>query len=516
MMKKMISLLPIILLSVVIMTGCSQKQDYINVIPADAYIVGSADLAALVEKSGLLTESKVAKEKVLEVLKGNLSNEAFQQVEKVLGSPRELGLDLEARLYMFNAANFPYPVWVCKVGDENKLTTTLNLLAKEHFCETVSKEKNYQFTIIDQNKIIAYNEESALITAAFNASDLEDIGYEFEKLMAQNSQNSIEKNPGFEKMRKMHGDINFMASLAAVPEIYSQQLKSSIGQPHLDLSDVMALGKLDFDKGKIALKFEYYTDNKEIQALLTKQAQATKSLNEQFLSYFPESSLAFASIGANGKAMYSLILDNKDLRDIMPSANSDVAKTIFDSFDGDISIAITDLTMSESSVFVAYAAINNPNILKTVYENKANFLSRGEEITQTGENEYTFSMKGFNVFFGIKNNVMYATNSKKTLDNICKDVTPSIKQAPYAKEIKGKNFFLVVNIGAILDLPMMKMLVGLGGKEYQMYYNLASKISYLEMSNTTDNVSEMELILKDKETNSLKQVVDFARQFIGL
>lgn len=512
----MTSLLFTLTLLIVILTGCSKKVEYTNIIPANAYIVGSMDLRAIVEKSGVMTESEVAKQKILDILKQGISTDAFQQVEKILKSPRESGLDLEARIYMFTATDFPYPVWVCKISDEKKLETTLNLMAKEQFCSSIIKANGYSYTTIDQTKIIAYNETSVLMTAVYNPSEIENMEGKISQLMKQSAANSINNNAGFEKMVKLRGDINFLASLAAIPEIYSQQLQSTLSIPHIELKDIMALGKLDFEKGKIALKFEYFTTNKEIEKLLKQQAEATKPLKDQFLKYFPESTIAFASVGANGKAMYSLILDNKDLRDIMPAANSALAKEVFDSFDGDISIGITDLSMVQSSPFTAYAAVSNTNVLKAIYENKDSFLSNGETLTITGDNDYVFTTQGLKVYYGIKGNTMYATNDQATLKNICNDINPSIVQAPYAKNMKDKNFFLVLNINRILDLPMVKMIIGLGGDEYKMYYNLVSKIDYFEMSNSVENISEMDLILKDKETNSLKQIVDFARQFIGL
>ena len=46
----------------------------------------------------------------------------------------------------------------------------------------------------------------------------------------------------------------------------------------------MALGSLSFEKGKIALLFEYYTENEEAKAILKKQEKATIKLNSTFLS----------------------------------------------------------------------------------------------------------------------------------------------------------------------------------------------------------------------------------------
>ena len=362
-MKKMITKLSTLILLIVLTTGCSKEVNYTNVIPADAYVVGSADLVALVEKSGLLTESSEAKQLILGVLENNTSADIYKQAEKVLTSPKESGLDLEKRIYMFTSTDFIYPVWVLKVSDKGKLNTTLSLFSKEKLCSSVNSAAGFNYVTIEGSQIFAYNETSAIFANSIDTSNMQDLESKIGKLMNQDASNSIESNVAFGKLTKEHGDINFMASLAALPEIYSQQLKTSTGLPNVDLKDVTALGELDFKKGKIELKFNYFTENKEIEALMKRQAQVSKTLSRQFAEYFPESTLAFASVGANGKAMYSLILDNEDLKSFIPSADSPAAKSIFESIDGDISIGITGVTMTTSSSFIAYASIDTKEII---------------------------------------------------------------------------------------------------------------------------------------------------------
>ena len=76
----------------------------------------------------------------------------------------------------------------------------------------------------------------------------------------------------------------------------------------------MALGNLNFEKGKIALQFEYYTENEEAKAMLKKQDKATTKLNTTFLKYFPVSTIAFMNIGANGEELYNLLQENEEFR----------------------------------------------------------------------------------------------------------------------------------------------------------------------------------------------------------
>ena len=143
-------------------------------------------------------------------------------------------------------------------------------------------------------------------------------------------------------------------------------------------------------------------------------------------------------------------------------------------------------------------------------------LKRGEDIVQLGENEYVYKSRDMNVFFGFKDNRMYATNDELLYKNIGKAADKSIKDTAYASDMKGKNFFFVINMDAILELPIVKMMTSFGGEEYQTYYNLASRVDYLEVSNVSDGTSEAVLILKNKDTNSLKQIVDFVKRFAGM
>ena len=112
-------------------------------------------------------------------------------------------------------------------------------------------------------------------------------------------------------MQDQKGDINFFASMDAVPKMYTQQISLGLSS-QIDLSEVKAVGNLNFEKGKIALQIETYSDNAETDALLKKQAQAVKKLNTTFLQNFPESTLAFLNIGVNGAAFYDLLFKMKN------------------------------------------------------------------------------------------------------------------------------------------------------------------------------------------------------------
>ncbi len=520
MVKKMISRLLVSAMLMVFIAACSQKSEYTNAIPTDASSVASINLKSLADKSGLKDkENKAARQKMIEALKSGMTAVTFQQLEKVLNNPKESGIDVDAPVYAFTSPSLPRISLVAKTTDIEKLRASLDVMVKEQICQPVEEADGYSYALIANQGIFAFNETTAMLVQiqAGRRPQMENTLKAIGELLKQTPEKSITGNAGFQEMQKQKGDVNFLVSLTALPQVYARQLSMGLTGIKADSQDIMALGNLNFEKGKIALRFEYYTVNEETRSMLKKQEKATQKLNTTFLKYFPASTIAFMNIGANGEELYNLLQDNEEFRNTVSISKAEEIKTLFASFNGDISAGLINITLGKDPAFVAYADVKNGNALKTLYENKkALNLKRGEDIVQLGENEYVYKSRDMNVFFGFKDNRMYATNDELLYKNIGKAADKSIKDTAYASDMKGKNFFFVINMDAILELPIVKMMTSFGGEEYQTYYNLASRVDYLEVSNVSDGTSEAVLILKNKDTNSLKQIVDFVKRFAGM
>lgn len=107
------------------------------------------------------------------------------------------------------------------------------------------------------------------------------------------------------------------------------------------------------------------------------------------------------------------MLNNEEFRRNVSLAKAEEVKSLFASFDGDISIGLINVTMNSAPTFAAYADAKNGNALKALYDKKKELkLGRNEDIIQLGENEYVYKSNTNNVFFGIRNKQMYATNDE--------------------------------------------------------------------------------------------------------
>ncbi|MCR2004781.1 DUF4836 family protein [Bacteroides acidifaciens] len=515
MAKKMISRLSVLTVLIVFLTACSKTSEYTNVIPADASVVASINLKSLASKAGLNDkENETAKQKVLEALKSGMNAATFQQLEKVMKNPSESGIDIESPFYVFSSSSFPYPTVVGKVSNEDNLHASLDMMAKEQICQPISEADGYSFTTMT-GSLLAFNSSTVLVVNVSGTTQTEKAKEAITNLLKQTADNSIVKSGAFQKMEKQKSDINFLASMEAIPATYRNQI--SMGLPtEVKTEDITLVGGLNFEKGKIALKTENYTENEAVKALIKKQMESFGKANNTFVKYFPASTLMFLNIGVKGEGLYNLLSENKEFRNTISIAKADEVKELFGSFNGDISAGLINVTRNIAPTFMLYADVKNGNALEAIYKNKQSLgMKRGEDIIQLGKDEYVYKTKGMNIFFGIKDKQMYATNDELLYKNVGKAADKSIKDAPYASDMKGKNIFVAINADAILDLTVVKMVAGFGGQEVKTYIELANKVSYLSMSSEGE-ISEIDLCLKDKDVNALKQIVDFAKQFAGM
>ena len=480
---------------IVLISACSSKKpEYTNVIPSDASQVIAVNLKSLADKAG--TKDKETKE----ALQKLTDAATFQQLEAVLKDPAKSGVDVNAPIYVFNAPSFPYTTMVAKVQSEDDLLKLLEVTEKEQIISHVAEADGYSFAQINKRALLAFTPTTLMMVNYTGTSQLEKVKEGIPALLKQTGENSININTAFKKMQKQDGDINMLISPSSLLSAYANPLNYGISH-NIDLKDLKMLGSLSFEKGKIELKVESYTENTELKALFEKQIKSTCPIENTFLKYFPKSTLALFSIGINGEEFYNVLQENEQFRNDFSITKAAEVKDLFSAFHNDLTIGLINVTMNSNPSFLAYASVKNDAPLKALYEKKSELgLKRGEDIVKLNENEYVYKSRAINIFFGIRDKQMYATNDELLYKNVCKAVDPSVKETNFASG---------------LDLPIVKMLVGFGGQEYSTYYSLLGNISYLEAVGNEDKAT-VTLQLKNKNVNALKQIVDFIKQFAGM
>ena len=511
MKKSLFPRLALMAVVVALVSACSEKKfEYTNVIPAKASTVVSINMKSLVDKAGLNDkENKEAQQKLTDAMKSGMNAATFQQVEMIMKDPKKSGIDVSAPLYVFNTETFPTTV-IAKVSNEDDLHALLETLEKEKVCQPLASGDGFQFTQMGNQVFMAYTPSVLMLTNYKGTTQLEKIKQDIPALLKQTNENSIVSTAVFKKMQKMGGDIDAMLSPASLIGPYANMIKES--DMPFNMKDLKMLGSLSFEKGKISMKYENFTESPELQALFDKQKKATCPIENTFLKYFPKSTLMYISAGINGEEFYNLLLENEQFQKNFSIAKANEVKELFGTFQKDMAMGLINFTMDNAPTFLMYASVKSATPVQLLYEKKNELgLKRGEDILKLGENEYVYKSRMLNIFFGVRNNSLYATNDEMLYKSIDKTVNPSIKDTEFASNIKGKNGAFVINTEAVLALPIVKMLSEYGGSQYATAFALVDKIAYVEATGNSNNDADMVIQLKDKNVNALKQIVNFIK-----
>lgn len=91
MKKSLFPRLALMAVVVALVSACSQKkQEYTDVIPANAHTVVSINLKSLADKAGLNDkENKEVQEKLTNALKSGMNAATFQQMEMIMKDPKK-------------------------------------------------------------------------------------------------------------------------------------------------------------------------------------------------------------------------------------------------------------------------------------------------------------------------------------------------------------------------------------------------------------------------------------------
>jgi hypothetical protein len=505
MKKSLIGQLFALVAMITFMASCTKPSGYVNIIPADASAVVGIHVQSLIDKSGVGDDDK---QKLIDVMKGELNAATFQQVEKIMKDGSASGLSMKDPIYFFTGGLLPSVAVVMKMDDMEKFNEALEVMLPEVSDDPVTEADGYRLFKF-KGGVCAFNKSALLIIEASPDDEI------VSDLMKQSKDKSIAGSAYFGKISGKKGDVTFFFTLDALPNVYKRQMRTAFnGIGDVDPKDIAVVGGLSFEKGRIALQVETISENKEVREMFKKQSKSYGKLNEAFLAYFPASTLAYLSFNMDGEKLYNTLQENKDFRESLSLNEDEKIKDIFGAFKGDISAGFINVT-NYLPIFAAYAEATSGAALNALYESRAS-LGLSRSIVKLGEDQYVYKSYQINVFFGYKDNYMYATNSETIYKNLGKKEDKSLQDAIYAPNMKGKSQYVAIDIKAILNLPAMKMLAAMGGREVASYMKIASNLSYIEVTGEGDNQADMNIWLVNEETNSLKQIIDLIKQYAGV
>ena len=159
-----------------------------------------------------------------------------------------------------------------------------------------------------------------------------------------------------------------------------------------------------------------------------------------------------------------------------------------------------------------YADVTNAEFLKTFEDLRPLLALTGGQIVldNVSANEYLMHTYYGRFWFGVKNNRLYVTNNRTWAEEVGRTFGASLGVKAWSKDVKENRLFASVNFTAMAnELSIYRSLPMLGGQQNTTLVKaFASQCDYLNVSMPDGRKGKAELVLKDKQTNLLKIIVE--------
>lgn len=478
-----------------VLASCGEKNPYTNALPKDAATVISLDMKSMAKKSGM---DKQLQQSMGEMMKSALKGTADALVQKITEDPEESGLRLTDRVYFFVMPQMEMGGVLVRVADEGKLEDLVEALHGQQMCEAPADGDGCRWTVM--NGGLAAWTKSAFLLVVHNG-DPKDLQHQASMWLRQKEGEGYAGTPDFKKLKDSNDDIAMVASLNLMPKQYLSM--ATMGLPaDLKLQDLKAFYTLDFQDGKAVLEMEVMTENKVYKDLLKKQAEVVGPQKGSYLKAFPANTVGWLGFYMNGAKAYDLLRENPTVRQELDNSMMPLDfEAIFKAVKGDVALAVPEVSFSPG--FILYADVTNSEFMRTFEDLKPLLaMTNGQmRLLDKGKDAYQFvvvdgSALGMgrgpvSLWLGVKDKHFYLTNRENLIDKEVKG--QSLDDCSWAKDVKGKQFYLNVNFQAISAAFPQLPYVGL--------------LDHLTIESEGATKGRLVLYLMNKKENALKQVV---------
>ena len=461
-MKKTLRSLKLACLAAVSMlvVSCGGSADYRNFLPADSFMTMSVNPASLLQKSDA---GDIGQHPLFIRLKAELDKaEGITAEEKeyllaLLKNPCESGVDLKKDLFFFMSMDGAMQSpnvrggMLLPVGDKAKLDALLARIGEK---SGIAPRHEGGVSVIALGEdssvsgLCAYNDVAVMVYSALASM--------------------LDSNP-------MVGSMPMMDALKGAT------LASSV----------------NFEKGRIVCDTAMSYKDKESEQKMMDFYAYVKPQTGALLRYVPRNTIGAMAYGLDGEKMYSVFSAMPGYGMLMANP---MVKQVMDAFSGDCVISFSGMTADgQYPVASLLAQVKDPAVLQTIVSNLS-----GMPIQKAGEGEYTISMGGVTVLFGVKGDVLYCTTDavvKSALDGA--DIE---SLASMSKIFKGQSGSFYVDFEGVTALTA-QLVGGNVDPQVEAALSVLAMFEDLEAYGTMKGGTAV-VNMTDKEQNSFKTVCD--------
>lgn len=489
--------------------------NYYEVIPATSKFICAVNVNQLITK-GDVSQQVEARMTGLLGKDMDMDAAALEKVQQILKNGNESGLDFSDYVFGFTGSEQENIAIVAKVTDISKLKAVFDCIGQQKGCTPLTAQGDYHQTVLDGNMVCTFNSELILCMVSKNV----DYSKEYSlRLLNKKEIRSIVSNPCFQKMLEGKSDFELLSSMENLPEAVKANMAVYTAQMSFDITKMYVIGSLNFEEGKVSLKYELTATDPAIITAMREQVDYMSKISDRFLTYYPASTLLYMIYSCNGVRMNEM-LDKNNLWKYIPADQAETEKIIA-SLDGDIACGITGLSVMGMPNVLAYAQVKDTYLADCLAGLVKGKMGQTGVLKDKGNHNYEFNVQmiNMNFYFGVKNgNLFYLTNDQEAYANLGKAVKDPFSSSAMVSDIKGTLGGIILNIESLLQSPIVSLSLYqmVGQQQGALMQKVLSEFSYTELLNVTETGVVWNLYLKNKQQNSLKTLIDLGNELSAL
>lgn len=527
----------VILCCAMLFTACGSFSDYTEVIPNDPVVVAKVNIGNLLSKSDILADKQV-NGIIKDAIDDECGSASRKLLKEIIKEPGKSGIDLTQPSYIIlenveHAKGF----FLAAVNNSDDLKSLIETLLDDEelrFRNIYLEKKDGMFTIEDKKgHAWAAFDDSKFIFAFTNNNRPDATEY------MNPTENSGEKPTGLKNFLSNNHDLATWIDYHQMARFFIPALQQETGMPEVfnvsDFEGSELIYSLNFEDGRIVGKYQFFGNNKYIDAYKEMTANTTGDL----LKYIPKNSYGAVQIGVKDLAKVFDLLPSSvrsELDRELNKLNNKLAQTnnpfevsyeLLNSLNGDITVGVTPMIPEDKQdepQFIIIADCKNSDLFDTIVK----FLKlENNELNEIGtdvyalnlnkridwsastwnyeryEYDYVYVRRGYDYYFGYRDGKMFFIPENFYKSNL-KPQSPNFSDNPLASDLTGISN-AVIDVHAILDnIEATEHL----NRNERAIVSLCRAIKSANLNVDNNNSCEIAVVLTDNDTNALKQLKD--------
>lgn len=422
---KKIQILAFLIFGVCLMslTSCSNAPENLKVVPKEAKTVSVFDVYSIARKGKL---DDITSLKYFRAIKKELRKEnkrVAKILDNVVEDPAITGLNLKSDILAFYINEARDEKFFCisaEIADEDKFSEFIeDVLVNAGAKFDVEEEKNYSYTKLDREVILAWDGKKAVFCLADSYGSRKNLEIEVGTLMELKEKNQITSNDAFNKFFADKKDLSVWISSNIFEN--EREFKNLQKEVDFDLYDNYFSSYLSFEEDKISL-LARFTPNEEVQKYMDNDEMWNNSFNDDLLRYFPNRNYATLGFSINPQAYFDILEEQEDFNQIKKSFKRETGLKLNDlvsAIGGNAVLNVFGFELREK-IAVDYGAYFNKNEAELMDQypiSEAQYLSPEEKETLNEGNPVKVKIYSTTYAIDIKNILEEGGDVETALEN---------------------------------------------------------------------------------------------------